>query len=530
MSRVPDCFIIMTVAGLAFGLATKAVSQGDTQRSRGEWPQFNGGYDATRFSPLTQINANNVGSLREVARFKIPETTSFQADPVVVGGTLYVTTLHNTYAIDARTGQQRWVRRHDLKNPGPGRLGRGVAYADGRVFRGLADGHVLAMNASTGDVIWDVVGADPKAGEFYTAAPVVWEGRVYLGNAGSDYGGIGHIKAFDAETGKQLWSFDTVPSAGEAAKTWPSEPNKFKAGGGTYTSYALDPEAGLLYSPVGNPGPDFVGEYRSGDNLYTCSVIILDARTGELKGYRQFVKNDFHDWDMAASPILFTSRAGRKMVAAAGKNGYLYGLSRDLQDLSFQVPVTRIENVDAPLTAEGTHFLPGMHGGTNFYGPSYSPPLNTLFVPAIDWGSTIKLTPPEALKYNPPKPFTGAVRNFGDHDAERFGHITAVDADSGHVLWKYDTDTPMLASVTPTAGGLLLTGDTKGNFLAFDASNGNVLLKEDLDDPIGGGVVSYMLDGVQYIAVAGGMANPPMLMESGPAWVAIFSLPDRSNR
>ena len=292
----------------------------------------------------------------------------------------------------------------------------------------------------------------------------------------------------------------------------------------------MDPEAGLLYSPVGNPGPDFVGEYRSGDNLYTCSVIILDARTGELKGYRQFVKNDFHDWDMAASPILFTSRAGRKMVAAAGKNGYLYGLSRDLQKLSFQVPVTRIENADAPLTAEATHFLPGMHGGTNFYGPSYSPPLNTLFVPAIDWGSTIKLVPPEALKHNPPQPFTGAVNAFGDHDAERFGHITAVDADSGHVLWKYDTDTPMLASVTPTAGGLLLTGDTKGNFLAFDASNGNVLLNKDLGEPIGGGVVPYMLDGVEYIAVAGGMANPPMHIDSGPAWVAIFSLPDRSNR
>src|SRR5215471_20258339 len=130
--------------------------------------------------------------------------------------------------------------------------------------------------------------------------------------------------------------------------------------------HTLDPEAGLLYSPVGNPGPDFVAEYRSGDNLYTCSVIILDARTGELKGYRQFVKNDFHDWDMAASPILFTSRAGRKMVAAAGKNGYLYGLSRDLQELFFQIPVTRIENVDAPLTTEGTRFLPGVHGGTNF--------------------------------------------------------------------------------------------------------------------------------------------------------------------
>jgi len=136
MSCVRDCFIIVTLVGLTFGLATKAVGQADSQRSHAEWQQYNGGYDATRFSSLTQINTNNVSSLREVARFKIPETTSFQADPVVVGGTLYVTTLHNTYAIDARTGQQRWVRHHDLKNPGPGRLGRGVGYADGRVFWG----------------------------------------------------------------------------------------------------------------------------------------------------------------------------------------------------------------------------------------------------------------------------------------------------------------------------------------------------------------------------------------------------------
>jgi hypothetical protein len=267
----------------------------------------------------------------------------------------------------------------------PGRLGRGVAYADGRVFRGLVDGHVLALDAKTGDVIWDVVGADTDAGEFYTAAPVVWDGRVYLGNAGSDYGGIGHIRAFDAKTGNRLWNFDTVPSTGDAAKTWPDDPKRVKAGGGTYSSYALDTEAGLLYSPVGNPGPGFVRDYRKGDNLYTSSVVVLDARTGELKGYHQLVKNDFHDWDVAASPILFTSKAGRKMVAAAGKNGYLYGLSRDLKDVFYQTPATRIENVDAPLTPEGTRFLPGTQGGTNWYGPSYSPSLNALFVSTIDW-------------------------------------------------------------------------------------------------------------------------------------------------
>jgi len=529
MTNPGQFFIIVTSLILTLS-GFEAVAQTSPPMTDTEWPGYNGGYDATRFFPLTQINTNNVGSLREVARFRIPETMSFQSDPVVIGDTIYVTTRENTYAIDARTGAQRWVRHHDLKDPAsPGRLGRGVGYGDGRVFRGLVDGHVIALDAKTGNVLWDVVGADIKAGEFYTAAPIVWDGRVYLGNAGSDYGGIGHVRAFDEKTGNRLWNFDTIPSTGEAAKTWPEDPNRVKAGGGTYSSYALDTETGLLYAPIGNPGPDFVRDYRKGDNLYTSSVVVLDARTGELKGYHQLVKNDFHDWDLAASPILFTSKAGREMVAVAGKNGYVYGLSRDLKNVFFQTPVTRIENADMPLTAQGTRFLPGTQGGTNWYGPSYSPVLNALFVPAIDWGTTIRLAPPRTLEHDPPKPFIGSANGFGQQDPQRFGHITSVDADSGQVLWRYDTDTPMVASVTPTAGGVLLTGDTKGNFLALDAANGRVLLKKGMGDPIGGGISTYMLDNIQYIAVSGGMKNPILQTDSGPAWVAILALPERNS-
>ena len=218
------------------------------------------------------------------------------------------------------------------------------------------------------------------------------------------------------------------------------------------------------------------------------------------------------------------------MVAAAGKNGYLYGLNRDLKEVFFQVAVTRIENVDAPLTPEGTRFLPGTQGGTNWYGPTYSPALNLLFVPSIDWATTIKLGGPESLQYDPPKPFIGSTNGFGEQDPpdQRFGHVTAVDADTGKIIWKYDTDTSMVASVTPTAGGLLLTADTKGHFLIFDAANGHVALKKDLGDPIGGGIVTYMLDGTQYVAVPGGMKNPIIQTDSGPAWVAIFALPDHA--
>ncbi len=525
---------LITVAALASLLSACANHPGEDEENKKadkDWPVFNGGYHGTRFSTASQINTGNVASLEEVGRFNVPETLSFQAGPLMVGDTLYFTTVKGTYAIDARTGQRRWVRTIEPKAQMLGTPVRGLAYADDRLFRGTMDGHLLALDAKSGDVIWDVIGTDNSKGEYYTAAPIVWEGKVFIGNSGSDVGAIGHMRAFDAKDGRRLWNFDNVPSAGEAAKTWPDDPQKVKAGGGMYSSFSLDPKAGVLYVPVGNPGPDFAGDYRKGDNLYTGSVVALDARTGELKGYHQFVKNDVHDWDVAASPIVFTSKARRKMVAAACKNGYVYGLSRDLKHQYFQTPVTRIENVDAPLTAEGTRFLPGTQGGTNWYGPSYSPQVNALFVPAIDWATTIKMAPPDALKHEPGKPFLGSANAFGEQDPkdQRFGHIAAVDADTGNVIWKYDTDTPMVAAVTPTAGGLLLTGDCKGNFLALDASNGQVLFKKEMRDAIGGGIVTYVLDGTQYIAVAGGMKNAIVQTESGPAWIAIFALPKSSN-
>jgi len=475
---------------------------------------------------VTKINSGNVASLTEVARFRLPEATSFQSNPVLIDGTIYVTTAVNTYAIDARTGTQRWMHHWEAKSMGLGTPVRGVGYADGRLFRGTPDGHLLALDAKTGAVTWDVVGADTTKGEYYTAAPVVWDGRVYMANSGSDVGAIGHIRAFDAHGGKQLWNFDVVPSEGPGAESWPKD--RPRVGGGVYASFALDTDDGVLYSPTGNPGPDFAQAYRPGDNLYTSGVLALDARTGAFRGFHQLVKNDFHDWDVAASPILFTSRNGARMVAVAGKNGYLVGLDRTLNNVLYKVAVTTIDNIDAPMTKDGTRFLPGSQGGTNWYGPAYSPLTNAIYVPAIDWATTIKLGGPEHLKLEPGMPFLGSANGFGTQDPidQRRGHITAVDADSGKVLWKYDADTSMVASVTPTAGGIVLTGDTKGNLLVFDGKDGRVLLKKNLGDPIGGGIVPYDIGGKAYVAVAGGMKNTvTQQTDSGPAWVSILSLP-----
>jgi len=513
---------------LALGLALGAApGHGAAPVANTDWPMFNGGYSANRYSPLKQINTRNVKSLRRVGNCQLPETTSFQAGPVMVGRTLYVTTATATYAIDARSAKLRWTRKFVPKSLGLGTPVRGVAYAGGRLFRGTPDARVIALDAKTGKTIWNVAGASMAKGEYFTMAPLVWNGLVYIGTSGSDIGTIGHMRAFRAKDGKQVWNFDIVPSKGPGAATWPSDPEKLRAGGGMYSSLAIDTATGTLYVPTGNPGPDFVGDYRPGANLYTCSVIMLDARSGKLKGYHQFVPHDVHDWDIAATPILYTSKAGRKMVAVGGKNGYLYGLDRNLKSVRFQVPVTRHINVNAPITTEGTRFAPGTQGGVNWNGPAYSPLQNALFVNARDWATTVKRGGPDTLENHAVgAPFIGSSNVFGDDDppSQQSGSLTCVDGDSGRVRWTFRDTKPLAAAVTPTAGGLVLTGDLRGNLLAFNAANGKVLYKSKAGGPVGGGIITYSLDGKQYIAVAAGMKNGLMGLKSGPACVVIYSL------
>ena len=513
----------------AFGifLLTSCAGPSTANKASKEWPVFNGSYAANRFSTLKQINKENIHSLVVVGRYQLPEVNNFQSGPIVVGDTIFLATVTNTYAIDARTGALRWASPYAATRLGIGTPVRGLAYANGHVYRGTTDAHLIALDAQTGKTVWDVSVFEINKGEYFTAAPIIWKDRLYIGNSGSDIGAIGHVMAFDINDGHRIWSFDNVPSSGPAAATWPSDPDKLRAGGGMYSSFALDTETGILYCPTGNPGPDFNGDYRLGDNLYTCSVLILDAETGALRGYHQFVPHDVHDWDIAASPILFTSKDGRKMVGVGGKNGYLYGLDRSLKSVIYQVPVCTISNIDAAITPEGTHFMPGTQGGVNWNGPAYSPPENTLYVPARDAGCLLKLGGPETLQsHKVGDVFIGSANVFGEDDVDQTGVITAVDADTGTVRWKYHSNKPLVAALTPTAGGLLLTGDLEGNFLALDAANGEVILKKNLSDPIGGGVITYSIAGRQYVAVAVGMKNYLMKTQSGPASIVVLALPE----
>ena len=526
VSKILYTFIVAYISLAVFCGVSFAQTK---SKANTEWVTFNGDFDAIRFSKLTQIKPKNVESIVKVGEYTVLDTVPFQTGPVMIGKTLYFTTGFSTYAVDAITGKLIWLHKFE----GKGALldnNRGVAYDNGKIFRSTLDAHVLALDAKTGKVIWDVVAGSTALGEYCCAACLVWGGRVYVATAGSDIGAIGRIMALDEKNGDRLWNFNIVPATGPGSETWPSDTSKLRAGGGVWSSFSLDTETGILYVPTGNPGPDFVPDYRPGDNLYTCSVVMLDAATGKLNGYHQFVPNDFHDWDMASSPILFTSKSGEKLVAVAGKDGYLYLLDRKLTKVKYKVPVTTIDNTNAPITKEGTRFKPGTQGGVEWNGPAYSPTLDALYVPAVDWASTVKLDDPEKLlNAIPGKIFVGASNGFGDLDPieKSSGWITAVNVETGEVLWKYHAPKSMLAAVTPTASGLLFTGDLDGNLLAFDGVTGKILLKKKVGGPIGGGIITYAIDGKQYLAIATGLNGYLFKTGLGLSSIVIYSLPSK---
>jgi len=521
-----------TVRGPAYASAQAARGKPDPAT---DWGAYNKTHAGNRYSPLTQVAAANVSGLRQVCAFQLDKPVNMQSSLIEIGGTLYFTTLEDTYAVDASTCALRWRHTYQLaRSPpfDPNKVNRGVGWMDGKLFRGSNDGRLYALDAGTGEEIWNVPVGDPEIGETFPAAPVAWNGRVYIGNAGGDnFGVTGRMMAFDANTGGQLWSADLVPTSGPASQTWPPSTAELpKAGAATWTSYTLDGARGLLWVPTGNAAPDFLKSLRPGANLYSYSVVALDTNTGALKAAKQLVTDyDFHDWDIAAPPELIDTPDGRHLLVAAGKNGYLYALDRDSLKLLYRTPVTTIANATAPLTAQGTHFCPGIDGGVEWNGPAYSPRTNAFYVNAIDWCITVATGPPSALEGRKGLPWTGAkdrMHPFGVQDKQRSGWVTAVDANDGSIRWRHHAKEPLVSGITATAGGVVFTGTIGGEFLALDARDGHVLWQQNLNQPIGGGVIAYSVNGREYIAVASGMDSPlGWQVHSTPARVVVFALP-----
>jgi alcohol dehydrogenase (cytochrome c) len=485
----------------------------------GEWLTYNKGLNGQRYSSLKQITTENASRLGQVCRVQIDGPGSFHGGLIVQGNTIYTGTPRETVALDATTCALRWKYEYRPEEDTCGGSSRGVALLDGRLFRGTCDGRLIALDASTGRLLWKNAMASPLLGESTTAAPLAWQGVVYMGVGGSELGARGRIVAFDAATGKELWRFQTIPTGNEVgANTWKRPETAKTGGGGVWGAMSLDVATGELFVPVGNPWPDIDKDYRPGDNLFTNSVVVLDARTGALKWWHQVSPGDWMDLDLVAAPLLYRADGARDFVAIAGKDGYVTVVDRDTRKQVFRTPVTTVEPMPRQPSREGRRMCPGYAGGVEWNGPALDRLNDGIIVGSVDICFIVTLG---ETKYSPnAASFGGTVVP----DGPATGWVTALDPVTGAVRWKYHAEKPVVAGITPTAGGVTFTGDLGGNFLVFNSKTGAVLLKSPVGGAMAGGVVTYEVAGKQYVAFAAGNVSRNAFGDIGLPSVVVMTL------
>ena len=473
------------------------------------WLYASHNYSGSRFVDIKEITPANAKNMRPVCLYRSEQPASVQTSPLVYGGAMYLTFGRATVAIDAKTCRERWTYIWQPKGQEISPANRGVAIKDGKLVRGTADGYLISLDMADGSFLWSQPIASAAGGQYLSMPPLIFEDLIIVGPSGADFGAKNWIGAFKLETGEPVWKFNLVPDPGElGAETW-ENPESLKHGGGSlWTPLSLDVKAGIVYLPVGNPAPDFYGEIRPGANLYTNSLVALDVKTGKLLWYKQFIPHDVHDADLSqVSPLFETTVGGkkRKVISVSGKDGLLRLLDRESHEQFYEVPITTRENVDALPTVEGVHRCPGLLGGMEWNGPAYDPGSNSLFVPAVDWCGVFSKAPKDPPVMQGMHYYGGAVAS--DPREKSKGWLTAFDASTGKERWKYGSPTPLVASVTATSGGVLFTGDLNNDFLVLDTKTGDVLYRFNTGGSIGGGVVSYALDGKQYVAATSGTVS-----------------------
>jgi alcohol dehydrogenase (cytochrome c) len=490
----------------------------------GSWLTYSGNYAGHRYSALRAINRGNVGRLRPAWMYQTNDLNPFEATPIVADGVMYLSEPpSHAAALDLRTGRPIWIFRREVPSDVGvccGRVNRGVAVLGDRIFLGTLDAHLLALDAKTGHLLWDTKVADYKQGYSITVAPLALKDKVIVGISGGEYGIRGFLDAYDPKSGERLWHFWTVPGPGELGHdTWQGD--SWKTGSAaTWVTGSYDPTLDLLYWGTGNPGPDYNGEGRQGDNLYAASLIAVDASTGKLRWYFQFTPHDTHDWDANHVPVLidavFPARsrsARRRLVAVANRNGFFYLFDRETGEFLLarqygkQTWASGLDEHGRAILIgsskpkpEGTLVYPGVHGATNWNSPSYNRDTGLMYIAVREEGSVFYQATAE---YKPGSYFSaGGMR--GIPGVEPSGSVKALDPLTGETRWEFRLHSPPWAGLLSTAGGLVFGGTNEGNFFALDAESGKSLWDFQAGAPVYAGPISYEFEGKQYVAVAVG--------------------------
>jgi alcohol dehydrogenase (cytochrome c) len=501
--------------------------------SQTDWSSYDGGYSANRYSPLRQINMSNIARVAPKWFFAMDDTTALQTTPIVFEGIMYVTTANQCFALDPGTGRQIWhfqrPRTHGLVGNASGGINRGAAVAGDRVFMVTDDAHLLALNRFTGALLWESEMADWRQNYSATAAPLTIGDMVISGVAGGDAGARGFVVAYDQATGKERWRFWAAPLPGEpGSETWKGTTGEHP-GAPTWMSGSYDADLGLLYWAVGNPGSDLNGDQRLGDNLYSCSVVALDVKTGKLKWYFQFTPHDEWDWD-AQQPLTLVDAnwhgAPRKLLLDANRNGFFYVLDRTTGKLLLAKPFVKkltwakevgrdgrpVVNPDQRPSAQGTRVCPSLIGAANWWATAFDPGTGFYYVQTLE---SCGIFSKREVKWEAGRGFNGgASRESPDDRPQKF--LRAIDIQTGEIAWELPEPGPgtTRGGVLATAGGLVFFCADSDAFMAVDAKSGKPLWHFQANHFWRASPMTYVFDNKQYVAVA-----------SGPNIMA-FALPD----
>jgi alcohol dehydrogenase (cytochrome c) len=507
-------------AEVSFERLVNAANDGDN------WLTYSGTYRSERYSPLDQVNTGNVKDLKVIWAYQMQPATDagnglVETTPIVVDGVMYLTEPPSTVtALDARTGKTLWSWTPDLPEEvlhiGFPRVNRGVAVLDDAVYVGTLDAHLVSLDAATGAVRWNVEVAANASGYALTLAPLAIEGKIIVGVSGAEAGVRGFVDAYDSATGERVWRFHTIPAPGDpGSETWQGD--AWQTGGGsTWLTGSYDPELELLYWTVGNPSPDWNGDVRPGDNLYSCSLIALDPNTGELKWHFQFTPHDTHDWDANQIPVLLDAEFNdrdRKIVALANRNAFFYLLDRETgeflhgNEYSKQTWATGLDEAGRPIvlpntdpTYEGNLIWPSLQGATNWFSPSYNPVTEQFFVATRLMGAVYYKAD---VEYEEGLPFLGGGEQALSGD-DAAGAIRALDVLTGKQQWEFMLHSPPWAGVMATAGGLVFGGSNEGNVFALDAATGKALWDFQTGGAVRVNPMGFAVDGKQRVVSTGG--------------------------